>query len=140
MMCWLAGAGADTLTGGTGTDSADYSASVGGVTVDLAAGTGLGGDAQGDSLSGIENVTGSGQADSLSGDGAVNVLSGGGGDDVLAGGAGGDTLAGGGGTDRADYSASDAGVNVNLLTSTFSGGPCGRRQPDEHRGCDGFGP
>ncbi|MGO4843908.1 protease, partial [Rhizobiaceae sp. 2RAB30] len=40
--------GADQLIGGAGTDTADYSASASGVTVDLDAGTGLGGDAQGD--------------------------------------------------------------------------------------------
>ena len=43
--------GADTLIGGAGTDFADYSASLTGVDVNLATGTGLGGDAQGDTLS-----------------------------------------------------------------------------------------
>jgi hypothetical protein len=33
-----------------GTDEVDYSASASGVTIDLVAGTGLGGDAQGDTL------------------------------------------------------------------------------------------
>ena len=48
----VGGAGADALTGGTGVDEADYSASVGGVTVDLSAGSGVGGDADGDTLTG----------------------------------------------------------------------------------------
>ncbi|KGM29976.1 hypothetical protein P409_35845, partial [Inquilinus limosus MP06] len=61
------GAGADTLQGGNGTDTADYAGSAAGVSVNLTAGTGAGGDAQGDTLSGIENLTGSGFADRLYG-------------------------------------------------------------------------
>ena len=52
------GIGADTLTGGEGVDLADYSASSAAVEVRLTDGTGIGGDAQGDILSGIENVSG----------------------------------------------------------------------------------
>ena len=58
---------ADLLRGGAGTDTADYTASPAGVEVDLAAGTGTGGDAEGDRLSGIENVVGSRLNDSLLG-------------------------------------------------------------------------
>ena len=68
--CWQAcrrNGGADALDGGTGTDAADYSGSAAGVTVDLATGTGTGGDAEGDTLSGIENLLGSGLADMLTG-------------------------------------------------------------------------
>ncbi|CAO3409230.1 calcium-binding protein [Azospirillum largimobile] len=119
----LAGAGgADTLTGGEGTDTAGYSASVGGVAVDLAAGTGLGGDAEGDVLSGIENLTGSDHDDRLTGDGGANLLDGGAGDDTLAGAGGADTLTGGDGTDTADYSASAGGVSVDLAAGTAAGG------------------
>ncbi len=116
------GAGADTLIGGGGTDTATYAASAAGVTVDLAAGTGSGGDAAGDVLSEIENLTGSAQADTLSGDGGANQLDGGAGDDVLIGGAGGDALTGGLGQDTAVYTGSAAGVSVNLLTGIGSGG------------------
>jgi Ca2+-binding RTX toxin-like protein len=118
----IGGAGADTLIGGDGTDLADYSASAAGVTVDLSAGTGAGGDADGDALSEIENVTGSSFADALTGDAAANLLTGGDGDDTLTGGAGADTLAGGAGTDTADYAASSAAVTVNLASGTGSGG------------------
>ena len=96
--------------------------SAAGVTVSLAAGTGSGGDAAGDTLSGIENLTGSAQADTLTGDGNANTLDGGGGDDTLNGGAGGDTLIGGSGSDTASYAASGAGVTVNLGAGTASGG------------------
>ena len=116
------GAGSDSLIGGTGTDTADYSASGSGVTVNLGTGVGLGGDAAGDTLSGIENVTGSAYGDSLTGDGGANTLDGGAGNDTLAGGAGSDSLIGGAGADTADYSASGSGVTVNLGTGTALGG------------------
>ena len=118
----IGGAGADTLIGGDGIDTADYSESGAGVTVNLADGTGLGGDAEGDVLSEVENVAGSDFADRLTGDGAANLLDGGAGDDTLAGGAGADTLIGGDGIDTADYSESSAGVTVNLADGTGLGG------------------
>ena len=49
------GAGADILSGSHGNDTASYQDSSAPVVVDLGAGTGVGGDAQGDVLSGIEN-------------------------------------------------------------------------------------
>jgi len=116
------GADSDALTGGDDTDTADYSASASGVTVDLNAGTGLGGDAQGDTLATIENVTGSASGDTLTGDGGVNVLDGGDGDDTLAGLGGADSLVGGAGNDTADYSVSAAGVRVDLNAGTGIGG------------------
>jgi Ca2+-binding RTX toxin-like protein len=48
------GTGGDQLRGGAGFDVAQYDASVQAVRVDLAAGTGIGGDAQGDRLFGVE--------------------------------------------------------------------------------------
>jgi Ca2+-binding RTX toxin-like protein len=78
----------DTLRGGGGTDTATYAASAAGVSVSLATGSGSGGDAQGDTLISIENLTGSGFNDALEGNGDSNVLNGGGGADTLTGGAG----------------------------------------------------
>ncbi len=118
----VGGAGADSLIGGTGTDTADYSASGSGVTVNLTTGLGSGGDAAGDTFTGIENLTGSAFDDLLTGDGNANVLDGGAGNDTLVGGAGADSLIGGTGTDTADYAASDSGVTVNLATGLGSGG------------------
>ncbi|MGO1076523.1 calcium-binding protein [Inquilinus sp. CA228] len=115
------GAGADQLVGEAGIDTADYSASAAGVTVNLAAGTGLGGDAQGDTLATIENLTGSALADALYGDGNANALAGMNGDDTLRGGAGADGLDGGDGIDTASYRGSVA-VAVDLLNHTASGG------------------
>jgi Ca2+-binding RTX toxin-like protein len=93
------GAGADTLAGGAGIDTADYSTSSAGVTVDLVIGTGHGGDAEGDTLTSIENVTGSDQNDTLIATDMGSHLKGGGGNDTLIGGAGNDTLEGGEGND-----------------------------------------
>ncbi|MGO1078039.1 calcium-binding protein [Inquilinus sp. CA228] len=125
------GAGADQINDFDGIDTATYSDSAGGVTVDLAAGTGSGADAQGDTLTGIENLNGSAFGDSLLGDinanmmrglGGVDQIAGGGGDDTLAGGAGADSLFGGTGLDTALYDDGSVGVTVNLFTSTGSGG------------------
>ena len=106
-------------------DTASYSRSDAGVTIDLNVDDpedpveAEGGDAEGDELYGIENITGSVHTDKLTGDGERNVLNGGkgddwddpdtrdveggvfgeGGDDLLLGGDGMDKLDGGGGMD-----------------------------------------
>ena len=134
------GGDGDSLDGGAGTDTGDYSGSGNGVNVDLSAGTGSGGQAQGDTLTSIEDLIGSsrgdtlvgddganalsglGGADSLNGRGGSDTLNGGNGADTLNGGGGGDSLDGGAGTDTGDYSGSGNGVNVNLTTGTGSGG------------------
>jgi Ca2+-binding RTX toxin-like protein len=82
----IGGAGSDGLTGGTGTDTASYVGSTLAVNVNLLEGTASGGDAEGDSLSQIENLTGSGNDDELTGDNQNNVLTGGAGADTLTGG------------------------------------------------------
>jgi hypothetical protein len=56
------------LVGDGGTDTASYSTSAASVTVDLTAGTGVGGDASGDTLSSIENLIGSALDDHLTGE------------------------------------------------------------------------
>ncbi|MFN0265364.1 calcium-binding protein, partial [Tepidamorphus sp. 3E244] len=108
------GAGADTISGGSGIDTASYAGSAAAVTVNLATNVNTGGDAQGDDISGVENLIGSAGDDTLTGDGADNVISGGAGADVIDGGAG----AG----DAVDYSASASGVTVNLGTNVNTGG------------------
>ncbi len=88
----IGGLGEDSLSGGGGSDTASYVSSTSDVTVSLATGLGQGGDAQGDKLSGISNLTGSGFNDTLTGDGNSNTLIGGDGADSLFGGAGDDRL------------------------------------------------
>ena len=110
------------IDGGAGADTASYAGSGQSVTVDLNAGTASGGDAQGDVLSNIENVTGSDYSDTLTGDSGANVLSGGAGNDILEGGAGADNLDGGAGLDTASYAGSGQSVTVDLNAGTASGG------------------
>ncbi|MBL1240801.1 MAG: hypothetical protein COB13_003055 [OCS116 cluster bacterium] len=159
--------GADLLDGRDGIDLADYSLSNSAVSVDLTAGTGLGGDAAGDTLASIENVTGSAFSDNLIGNEQANIMIGGAGndalighdgndklygnggdddldggngddllvgadgddrlyardgDDILIGGLGSDRLDGGDGVDLADYTDSNAGIDVDLAADTASGG------------------
>ena len=80
----IGGAGADTLDGGWGVDTASYATSKSGVAVSLTLGTGIGGDAQGDRLVNIENLTGSNYDDTLEGDAGNNKLVGGSGIDTVS--------------------------------------------------------
>jgi Ca2+-binding RTX toxin-like protein len=91
--------GADVLDGGAGTDTADYSASSVGVYAPLGSGQPRNGDAQGDTLISIENLTGSAHSDTLLGNGGANRLKGGAGADSLWGGPGNDVLEGEDGND-----------------------------------------
>jgi Ca2+-binding RTX toxin-like protein len=104
------GAGAGRLDGGAGVDLASYFTGTAGVAVNLAAGTGSGGQAQGDTLIGIENLSGSQGSDSLIGSSGANVLQGWNGSDVLTGAGGQDTLTGGAGADRFVYSSAPQSV------------------------------
>ena len=142
--------GGDVLNGGAGIDTLSYANSLTGVDVRLFSGLALGGEANGDVYSSIENIIGTAtRTDTLAGDDNANFIWGGGGnetitgrdggdhlfgeagndtllggaaDDVLVGGAGNDTLGGGVGADTADYSASAAGVVINLQAGTGAGG------------------
>ncbi len=109
---------AETLNGGAGTDTADYSASSSAVTVKLWEGTAIGGYAAGDVLLSIENLTGSAYNDRLEGTGIANLISGGDGSDNLNGASGNDTLLGGAGGDLlrghndADVLTGGAGADI----------------------------
>ncbi len=92
---FIAGNAAESIQGGIGEDTVSYARSSAGVTVYLDGGTGVGGAAQGDVLTDVENVVGSGFADTIHGSDGANVLNGGDGVDTLNGGAGNDVLDGG---------------------------------------------
>jgi serralysin len=83
--------GDDTISGGAGNDTADYSGAGGGVTINLALGT-ASGAAGVDSLTQVENVTGTAFADTLTGDDGANVIRGGGGIDTINGRSGADQI------------------------------------------------
>jgi serralysin len=125
------GGGADLLIGGTGINTASYYGSPEGVAVSLYTHVAEGGDAAGDQLYNIDNLTGSIYADILWGDdwnnvingdagadnlkgyGGADQLLGGDGDDLLQGMIGADLLTGGNGADRFVWNAtSDTGVTV----------------------------
>ncbi len=120
----VGGRGADSITGGTGEDTlvfiGDPSNSTG-VVVNLALGTGSGGDAQGDTYREVEHVNGSNYADVITGNDQSNRLSGQvgndtldgrGGNDLLAGGLGNDILIGGDGADTYVVNQGEGNVTI----------------------------
>lgn len=93
------GAGADSMTGGAGNDMLTYASDTAGVTVNLTNNTASGGEADGDTISAFENVTGGSGNDVLIGDAGANQLLGGHGNDVILGGFDNDWIGGGAGND-----------------------------------------
>lgn len=112
------GSGSDILDGGSGTDTVTYASSPAAVHVNLSTASGSGGDAQGDTLAGIDNLIGSHFNDELIGNALDNALNGGAGDDTIGGGAGTDQLTGGDGSDRFDFAPGDTGVGDNADSIT----------------------
>ena len=120
------GTGDDAIDGGTGSDdtvtyaSSISSASADGVDVDLGSSTGnaIGtNDAGHDTLTGLENVTGSPFSDSLTGDPGINTLVGSGGNDSFGWSGDADTFDGGTGTNSADFSADPSGIALDLTVA-----------------------
>ncbi len=142
------GEGGDTMDGGTGEDTLSYVSSDDWVRVtlnDSGAATASRGHASGDTATNFENLRGSAYDDDLSGNNVANKLWGMAGDDDLEGEEGNDTLEGGAGADELhggytdsdtstegnqanseantlSYASSDAGVSINLMTASASGG------------------
>ena len=136
------GAAGDNLDGGDGIDTLSYAGSTAGVNINLLFTIARGGDAQGDTIRGFENIIGGNGNDTLVGNLGANRLTGGLGSDVLSGGlgadifdfnsiaesnvaiAGRDTISGfnGANADRIDLSTIDAifGGADNMFT--FIGG------------------
>ena len=140
------GLGADVLRGGTHGafgDWVQYNLAASGVLVDLVDAASNQGEAAGDTFDSIENLFGSQHGDTLRGDDGFNyvlglggndlietrggtdyviagagddTLDGGDQDDILLGGLGADHLIGGAGIDRAQYSQSDSGLVIDLIT------------------------
>ncbi len=101
------GAGADTIDGGTGTDTIGFSTSLGGVTVDLRLGLGLGGPlahSAGDTYFNVENVDGSAY------------------DDTITPGVGANEIDGRGGSDHVRYFDDDAALTASLTTGIITAG------------------
>ena len=126
------GVGGDTLNGGAGIDTANYSASSARVIINMLTNSFSAGEAAGDTLTFIENLTGTeNSADRLTGNAEQNTiralagddsLRGEGNDDILEGGAGADAINGGTGLDTVSYESSVNRVFVDLRASLQSGG------------------
>jgi Ca2+-binding RTX toxin-like protein len=101
--------GDDTIDGGAGVDTAVYSAAGSGVSANLKNGYVAGITEGSDTLTGIENLTGTLFKDTLIGDAFANVLRGGAGKDTIKGAAGDDSLYGGTGN---DYLNGGAGTDL----------------------------
>jgi len=106
------GEGADIIDGGEGRDRAIYNKSDAAVTINLETNSNSGGEAEGDILTNIEEVTGSDFADNITMDDNRNVVRAGEGDDVvdakggndkIYGNLGADILTGGAGKDQFTY-------------------------------------
>ena len=125
------GAGADTIDGGAGAlDTASYATSDAAVTINLHAGTNSGGHAEGDVISGIENLLGSEYNDHLTGTDQDNTLEGVegndtvhglGGHDEIYGGDGDDVIHAGSGNDRVWGGLGGDVVHLNSGDDTFFG-------------------
>lgn len=117
----LGGAGAEFLSGNEGNDAL-YG--LGGADT-LEGGLGddfLSGDDNTDTLGGADLLYGGDGNDTVNGNAGADSLYGGADDDTLYGGAGADLLDGGTGIDIADYTFSDAAVQVDLSTGQGVGG------------------
>lgn len=116
----------NTLQGGDGQDTVDYTGSTSNLTIDLSAIEADGyvhakvGSSETDYLKDIENITGSSGNDTITGDDGINVLKGGAGDDIIDGGYGDDIIDGGAGTDTIDFSSINNGTD--FIAASTSGG------------------
>ncbi|MBW6416868.1 Hint domain-containing protein [Celeribacter sp. PS-C1] len=128
---FIGGEGADFMDGGSGQDTIDYSDSSEGVNVDLSTGTYSGGDAEGDSGSGIDGLIGSDYDDTFIGfdgestDGAnayTNIFHGGAGNDYLDGAGGNDELYGDDGNDEIHGGTGDDYIEGGTGADTIFGG------------------
>ena len=102
---FIAGDDKDNITGGDGNDTVSYARSDEAVTVDLSTGTHTGGYAEGDTLTGIENIIGSNHRDR-------DTLTAIGTGSVITGGRGGDTLVGGGSSDTFVFAPGDGNDEI----------------------------
>lgn len=118
------GAGADTMFGGAGTDTLSYTGPAGAASLTINLGTGIvgHGDAEGDVISGFENVIGSDGTDYITGDIRANRITGGAGFDILRGGAGNDTLSGGGNGNQFVMQSGDGRDIVTDFDTESAGG------------------
>lgn len=128
---FVGGDGADSMIGGAALDTVDYSTSTEAVNVNLGSYVGHGGQAEGDTYSGVDAVIGTDYNDTLIGFDSedlnpgtfyTNILSGGAGDDYIDGKGGGDSLFGGTGNDTILGGAGDDYIEGGAGTDSVIGG------------------
>jgi Ca2+-binding RTX toxin-like protein len=107
----VSGAANDTMNGNAGVNTVSYASAGGPVTVTLpSSGTGDGTD----TLTNVQNITGSAFSDTLTGDVENNRITGGAGNDTESGGLGNDTFNSGSARDGADIMSGGPGVDTVL--------------------------
>lgn len=119
--------GNDIVDGGSGTDTADYSAlsSTFNLTINISAATGTVtglGTTNDDTLKGIENIITSGGADNIVGSSTSNRIDAHGSNDVISGGAGDDIIYGGAGADNLDGGVGNDILSGDTGSDTLVGG------------------
>ena len=118
----IGGAGADLLDGGGDIDTVDFGGTGGAVIVDLAAGTGAGGQAAGDQYISIENVVGSTGNDNITGSTDNNLIETNLGNDTVSAGDGADTIIGSFGNDSLLGEIGDDSIEGDDGTDFIDGG------------------
>jgi Ca2+-binding RTX toxin-like protein len=113
------GNGADIINGGAGTDIAFYSSTSAAININLLTNVNTGGEAQGDVLTGVEQISGTSSGDTILGNALNNVFYGQGGNDRLGGGTGIDTLIGGTGSDTFVFALGDTGQTATTADQVF---------------------
>jgi len=124
---------ADTMDGGAGIDTVDYSGAAASITLDLAQSSQNAGAAFGDVITNVENVIGTQWGDTLKGDAQSNRIEAGDGNDRIEGqggmdwilpGLGDDSIDGGGGADMVSYAGFSNGGIIDLAAGAalFTGG------------------
>lgn len=121
----LGNAGNDHFDGGQGNDTVDYTNAAAGINANLAAQkVGIDGDGGNDTLSSIENITGSTFRDVIYGSAISNIIRGGSGNDYISSLGGGDFIYGEDGNDTI-YGGADTdhidGGNGDDLIITYAG-------------------
>lgn len=114
----MSGGGNNVIDGGAGINTIDYSNVSSGVNVDLTNNiVNNNGEGGTDTITNIQNVTGSDANDIIKGNAQDNIIFGGNGNDVLSGMGGNNTLDGGTGDNTASYADATSGITVDLALS-----------------------
>jgi Ca2+-binding RTX toxin-like protein len=121
---WIVGSdGSDVIDGGDGRDMLSYVYAPDAVVVDLGAGRGISGQAEGDRFTNIERLTGSVYSDRFLGSDGADDFRGLGGNDWFVGSDGGrDRYDGGTGRDTVAYDLSTSGVTASLTAGIYGSG------------------